>query len=241
VLLGGICTIAVSILLIIETTAIYGKWLRWTFYIVPIFALDFGLVNISNREILKIVFKEDKVPAPLSMDVALPSAIFLVAAVPFFWLLVIIIEKKVFQKMCRCRRNNTVENETQARVSVARRSSTRAQPPGMGEEAIDEDVIKEEEQVRDSEPGIPVMIYKLRKVFSAVGQKSVVAVHNVSFGLEFGECFALLGVSGAGKTTTFKCLTGEETPSTGKVQIRGFDVTTISGFDKARKLIGYCP
>jgi ATP-binding cassette subfamily A (ABC1) protein 12 len=41
------------------------------------------------------------------------------------------------------------------------------------------------------------------------------AVNNVSFGLEYGECFALLGVSGAGKTTCFKCLTGEIIPSSG--------------------------
>ena len=38
------------------------------------------------------------------------------------------------------------------------------------------------------------------------------AVNNLNFGLESGECFALLGVTGAGKTTTFKCLTGEEVP-----------------------------
>lgn len=53
-----------------------------------------------------------------------------------------------------------------------------------------------------------------------------VAVEKVSFGLEYGECFALLGVSGAGKTTTFKCLIGEETPSSGEVSINGYDVTT---------------
>ena len=56
----------------------------------------------------------------------------------------------------------------------------------------------------------PVKVSHIKKFF---GQK--VAVKNVSFGLEFGECFALLGVSGAGKTTTFKCLTGEEIPSAG--------------------------
>lgn len=38
------------------------------------------------------------------------------------------------------------------------------------------------------------------------------AVDNMSFGLEYGECFALLGVSGAGKTTCFKCLTGVVKP-----------------------------
>ena len=69
----------------------------------------------------------------------------------------------------------------------------------------------------------------------------VTAVKKISFGLEFGECFALLGVSGAGKTTLFKCLTGEVDPSTGELTINGFDVTTPSGYTQARKQIGYCP
>jgi ABC-type multidrug transport system ATPase subunit len=38
------------------------------------------------------------------------------------------------------------------------------------------------------------------------------AIDDLTFGLSAGECFALLGVTGAGKTTTFKCLTGEEIP-----------------------------
>ena len=41
------------------------------------------------------------------------------------------------------------------------------------------------------------------------------AVEKVSFGLEYGQCFALLGVSVVGKTTSFKCLTGEEKPTEG--------------------------
>ena len=64
---------------------------------------------------------------------------------------------------------------------------------------------------------------------------------NLSFSLEFGECFALLGVTGAGKTSTFKCLTGEETPDEGKLFMGGHDVRTRAGFNKARCLIGYCP
>ena len=67
------------------------------------------------------------------------------------------------------------------------------------------------------------------------------AVKKVSFGLEFGECFALLGVTGAGKTTTFKCLTGEEKPTSGSLFIMGNNVATPSGWEASRRLIGYCP
>ena len=36
-----------------------------------------------------------------------------------------------------------------------------------------------------------------------------------SFGVKTGECFSLLGVNGAGKTSTFNCLVGEEDISGG--------------------------
>jgi ATP-binding cassette subfamily A (ABC1) protein 3 len=67
----------------------------------------------------------------------------------------------------------------------------------------------------------------------------MVAVSNLNFGLSSGECFALLGVNGAGKSTTFKSLTCEVKPTKGKVMIAGFDVQ--KDFDSARRLIGYCP
>ena len=83
---------------------------------------------------------------------------------------------------------------------------------------------------------LPVRLYNLKKTYGPV-----TAVENVSFGLEYGECFALLGVSGAGKTTCFKSLTGEIYPTKGSVTINGHDITTASGFEAARKMIGYCP
>lgn len=49
----------------------------------------------------------------------------------------------------------------------------------------------------------------------------------------------MLGVNGAGKSTTFKSLTCEVKPTSGTIKIAGFDVT--SQFESARKLIGYCP
>lgn len=62
---------------------------------------------------------------------------------------------------------------------------------------------------------------------------------NLSFGVKKGECFALLGVNGAGKSTTFKSLTKEVDYNQGVIKICGFDLE--KDFDSARKLIGYCP
>jgi len=40
-------------------------------------------------------------------------------------------------------------------------------------------------------------------------------VDNLSFGIQKGEVFGLLGTNGAGKTTTFKMLAGEVTSTSG--------------------------
>jgi ABC-type multidrug transport system ATPase subunit len=53
---------------------------------------------------------------------------------------------------------------------------------------------------------------------SFCGKKNVsykVAVKNVSFGVESGSVFCLLGTNGAGKTSLFKILTGDVWPSDG--------------------------
>lgn len=45
------------------------------------------------------------------------------------------------------------------------------------------------------------------------------AVKNVSFAVKPGECFCLLGVNGAGKSTTFRMLTGREAATKGTVEV----------------------
>ena len=73
------------------------------------------------------------------------------------------------------------------------------------------DVCEEHQRIQNIDPKhLPVRMYNVKKTFG-----DFMAVKNISFGLEYGECFALLGVSGAGKTTLFKCLTGEIYPSSG--------------------------
>ena len=55
--------------------------------------------------------------------------------------------------------------------------------------------------------------------------RRLAAVRDVSFGVKAGECFGLLGINGAGKTTSFRMLTGDETPSRGEAEILGYRLT----------------
>ena len=51
------------------------------------------------------------------------------------------------------------------------------------------------------------------------------AVHELDLGIREGEFFSLLGPSGCGKTTTLRMIAGFESPDTGRILLRGEDVT----------------
>ena len=68
---------------------------------------------------------------------------------------------------------------------------------------------------------------------------TVKAVNKISFGIDYGECFALLGVNGSGKSTIFKALTRDVLPTSGEITINGFNVQ--KKFKDVRNCIGYCP
>jgi len=65
------------------------------------------------------------------------------------------------------------------------------------------------------------------------------AIDNISFTADKGEILGFLGPNGAGKTTTMRILTTYIPPTSGKVNIGGFDV--IDQSLEVRKLIGYLP
>ena len=55
------------------------------------------------------------------------------------------------------------------------------------------------------------------------------AVKGTSFGVKRGEVFSLLGVNGAGKTSTFNCLVGNHRVSGGTVMIDGENINNYVG------------
>ncbi len=65
------------------------------------------------------------------------------------------------------------------------------------------------------------------------------AVSELDFDIEKGEIVGFLGPNGAGKTTTMRVLTGYLPPTSGTVEIGGFDI--IEHSLEARRLIGYMP
>lgn len=54
------------------------------------------------------------------------------------------------------------------------------------------------------------------------------AVNDVSFAVQPGEIVSVIGPNGAGKTTLFNMISGVYVPGSGKVKLRGEDVTAMS-------------
>ncbi|MBD5526913.1 MAG: methionine ABC transporter ATP-binding protein [Lachnospiraceae bacterium] len=72
------------------------------------------------------------------------------------------------------------------------------------------------------------------------GQQEVHAVKDVSFTIEKGEIFGIIGFSGAGKSTLVRCINLLERPTAGSVIVDGQQMTELSArqLRHARKKIG---
>ncbi|CAN6443979.1 unnamed protein product [Victoria cruziana] len=85
-----------------------------------------------------------------------------------------------------------------------------------------------------------ICLSNLCKVYSGGNQGfAKIAVDNLCFAVQEGECFGFLGTNGAGKTTTLKMLSGEECPTDGTAYIFGIDIRLNP--KAACQHVGYCP
>jgi ABC-2 type transport system ATP-binding protein len=71
------------------------------------------------------------------------------------------------------------------------------------------------------------------------GKEKTVAVDDVSFTVELGEIFGLIGPDGAGKTSIFRMLTTLLLPDGGNASVSGFDV--VKDYKQIRNTVGYMP
>ncbi|XP_076009720.1 phospholipid-transporting ATPase ABCA1 [Genypterus blacodes] len=101
----------------------------------------------------------------------------------------------------------------------------------------DEDVSRERERVKGGKAQADILtMTDLSKVYRA-GRKP--AVDSLCLGIPRGECFGLLGVNGAGKTSTFRMLTGDTPITYGEAFINHHSVLTE--MERVHQLMGYCP
>jgi ABC-2 type transport system ATP-binding protein len=78
---------------------------------------------------------------------------------------------------------------------------------------------------------ITLSVDQLRK---KIGKKEI--IKGISFELREGEVFGFLGPNGAGKTTTIRMLVGLIRPTSGTIQVSGYNI--VDNFEKAMKNLG---
>ena len=75
--------------------------------------------------------------------------------------------------------------------------------------------------------GSAIRLQDLRKSFG-----ETTAVAGVDLEIRDGEFFSLLGPSGSGKTTVLRMIAGFETPTGGRIELAGQDVTGLAPFER---------
>jgi len=87
--------------------------------------------------------------------------------------------------------------------------------------AFMKDACMERQEEKSALVGEPIIrVRELSKRYISVDRGVVRAVDKISFDVKEGEIFGLVGVSGAGKTTTSKILMGILPPTSGEVKVR---------------------
>ncbi|XP_032123979.1 ATP-binding cassette sub-family A member 17-like [Sapajus apella] len=105
----------------------------------------------------------------------------------------------------------------------------------------DQDVEEEAKNIRTYLENLcqknPLVVKEISKIY--VQKVPLLAVNKVSFTVPPQECFGLLGINGAGKSSIFKMLTGQKPITSGDGFVKGLSIGSDIG--KVRRWIGYCP
>jgi len=79
----------------------------------------------------------------------------------------------------------------------------------------------------------------VKNITKTYGKEKLLAVDNISFYVDKGEIFGLIGPDGAGKTSLFRMLTTLLLPDSGTAAVDGFD--TVKDYREIRSRVGYMP
>ncbi|XP_071342125.1 phospholipid-transporting ATPase ABCA1 isoform X2 [Trachinotus anak] len=195
-----------------------NRILKKVFLIFPHFCLGRGLIDMAKNQAMADAFQRlgtKQTLNPLQWDFVGKNLFAMAAEGVIFFIFTILLQYKFFIRL----RPWWAEPEM----------------PPLGPE--DEDVARERERVKSGKAQSDILsMIDLSKVYKA-GRKP--AVDRLCLGIPRGECFGLLGVNGAGKTSTFRMLTGDTPITYGDAFLSHYSVLTET--ERVHQLMGYCP
>ncbi|XP_065696922.1 glucosylceramide transporter ABCA12 [Patagioenas fasciata] len=206
--------------------------LRHAFLLFPQFCFGYGLIELSQDQALLGFLKAYGVDYPdktfeLDKTTSKLFAMFIQGTV--FFAIRLAVQDRMIQRVW----NNILEflfDRVHGKTSLL---------PPVAEE--DGDVQAERNRVESGKADFDVVqLQNLTKIYH-LPYKRIMAVKNISLGIPAGECFGLLGVNGAGKTTIFKMLTGDIGASSGRLRVQDHSGSLNDISEAHWSLFGYCP
>ncbi|KAK9410931.1 ATP-binding cassette sub-family A member 12 [Crotalus adamanteus] len=211
-----------------------AETLRHIFLIFPQFCFGYGLIELSQYNALMGFLKAYGVVYPdktFELDRTTSKLLGMFIQGTLFFTLRLLLDDGTIQKMWH--------KILQFLFNKLHGKSPLYLEDIVGEE--DKDVRAEKERVTLGLSDCDVLqLQKLTKIYH-LPYRRIVAVRNVNIGIPAGECFGLLGVNGAGKTTIFKMLTGDIGPTDGRLLMQDETGSLSEIDDTHRSQFGYCP
>lgn len=224
---GFVAVLAYFIMVNIPSTRALGESLVHFFRFFPPYNIGEGLINISaNYYYNKILFRNTSYWA---WEVTGRGITFMCAESAGYFLIVLLSESEYF-----LRGVHFVEKHRTGRVLAAIKNGS------IDWEVVDSDVVAEATRCKNSNPKeLALLLTDIDKVYppTVLGGKSKYAVRSFNLACSAGERFGLLGINGAGKSTTLGILTGGIQPTGGVAYIDGRPLSDPS----TRSLVGFCP
>ena len=242
-LFGTLGSSAIMILRTNEDAKNLGKVLSYFFRIVPSFCLSYGYNELISKDLLFSIDNHlDKINTNSNyiINYVKDDIIFLVVEIFVYTALLIVIEQKNYLncKFCKKYNRERIKFDTKEKIKEKR----------------DNKDYKGEGQLGSSEPignkgnaVHPILsvnnikkIFKFRtNCFNFCKKRIKLVLDDITFHVDNGECFGLIGTNGAGKTTCFRCLCMEIKPDSGIIKIDNSNITDY--FSNKKLSIGYCP
>ncbi|XP_050766354.1 phospholipid-transporting ATPase ABCA7 [Gymnogyps californianus] len=193
-----------------------NRVLKKVFLVFPHFCLGRGLIDMVKNQAMADAFErfgDRRFVSPLSWDLAGKNMIAMAIEGVIFFLFTLLLQYRFFLRL----------------------GPRALQLPSLGEE--DRDVARERARVGSTPPhGHLLLLKDLTKVYR---HRKAPAVDRLCVAIPPGECFGLLGVNGAGKTSTFRMLTGDTEVTLGEAWLKGHSVLT--DLQSVHQHMGYCP
>ena len=236
--IGALGSVVVLLLRGMDNTYEGAKILQYFLAVMPSFCFNFGYDLLLNKLLIYVIefpdnwmfLDDDEVIK--HFDLILGMIVYLIIEFLVYTGILFIIEINYYKYIIR--HNDKLETNVKDRLVLKEI-----------EKANSDEIKIVNEHNADNKSDYSLRLKNIRKVFKkglcccCKKRNEIIAIKNLNFCVKPGECFGLLGLNGAGKTSTFKCITQEYSPSNGSIYINGVD--TYNNFEQIKSYVGYCP